>query len=526
MISKGLFPVLAFLLLFSTVVIPAEERTTLTTAYASTEYQWDIIHSYSSFEAQLYTAVYEGLVTYHPFSLQPISGVARFWEVMPDGKTWRFYLRENARYWNGDRVTAAHFRDAWLTLLDPEEKAEYSSLLDVVRGALDYRTGKTTDPETVGLRVLSDTLLEVELEEPADHFLKILCHHSLAPIHPKLLKQRQWNSKTAILSNGPFYVLSWSDEEIILGKNLLYWDASSVELEKIRIMLTDDYEETTARFNSGEIHWCAGGIDWGAVENPNNLLLNPMFATSYLFFSCLSPPFDRADVRRGLALLIPWEEIRSEDYMLLPTAGLVPSIPGYPEAQGIEAQNVNEGLALLNAQGFPKGQGLGDLIIRVPEGGDMERISTLIKDAWETSLDITVAVEYHSYPSYFDVIETRPYTLATITWIGDFADPLTFLQMWTGTSNLNDSGYRNENYDTLLKESMGQTGEKRYETLGVAEALLLSEAAVLPLSHYPALNALEVSLVDGWYPNPLDIHPFKYIRFNKPEIPPSVVMSR
>ena len=313
-------------------------------------------------------------------------------------------------------------------------------------------------------------------------------------------------------------------DEILLAKNRLYWGEASVDLENIRIVFTDDPRETATRFNNREIDWCGGGIDWGAIEEPGALVLNPMFATSYLFFSC-APPFDNADVRRGLALLIPWQDIRSEEHMLIPSSGLVPSIPGYPETGGIEEQNIKEGLALLEASGFRKGNGLPELLLRVPEGSDIERIAALIRDAWSEHLECPVVIETHGYPNYFDILKNRSYTLGSITWIGDFADPLTFLQMWTTSSNLNDSGYGNENYDTLIRESMSQTGEKRYETLGIAEELLLSEAAVLPLSHYPALNAVDLSRIDGWFPNPLDIHPFKYMSFIEPEIPPSVVMA-
>lgn len=518
---------LTFLLLAAAAVSAFAENQpkTFTLSYAATDYQWDPIHSYTSIEAQLYTAVYEGLVTYHPFSLEPVPGAARFWEILPDEKTYRFYLREDARYWNGDRVTAGHFRDAWLVLLDPEEKAEYSSLFDVVKGAYEYRTGSITDPEEVGIRAVSEGVIEIELNEPADHFLKILCHHSFAPLHPKFLKQRRWNKDTAVLSNGPFYILSYTEEEIVLAKNQLYWDASSVEIDNINIVFTRDPADTAARFNNGEIDWGGGGIDWGSIEDPNALVLNPMFATSYLFFSCAEEPLNNADVRRGLSLLIPWESIRSEDNMLIPGSSLVPEIPGYPEVLGLEEQNVKEGLALLESAGYRKGSGLPVLTLRIPEGGDIVRFAETIRDAWQTHLDCTVKIEQHPYSRYFDVLKTRPYTLATMTWIGDFADPLTFLQMWTSTSNLNDSGYSSEDYDALIRESMSQRGEKRYETLGVAEELLLSEAAVLPLSHYPALNALDLRRVQGWFPNPLDIHPFKYLKYVKPEIPPSVVMT-
>ena len=99
---------------------------------------------------------------------------------------------------------------------------------------------------------------------------------------------------------------------------------------------------------------------------------------------------------------------------------------------------------------------------------------------------------------------------------------LRFLQMWASDSNLNDGGYSNPAYDELLDRAAEQTGTKRLKTLSESEGLLLGEGTVLPVSHQPALNVVDLSSLEGWYPNPLDIHPFKYMRFAVPELPPNV----
>jgi peptide/nickel transport system substrate-binding protein/oligopeptide transport system substrate-binding protein len=111
------------------------------------------------------------------------------------------------------------------------------------------------------------------------------------------------------------------------------------------------------------------------------------------------------------------------------------------------------------------------------------------------------------------------YTLGTLTWIGDFADPLTFLQMWTSDSNLNDSRYADEEFEDYIKRSMSEGGEERYKTLSEAEQFLLSQGVVLPISHQPAWNVIDLSAIGGWYPNPLDIHPFKFLNFQVQKLP-------
>jgi peptide/nickel transport system substrate-binding protein/oligopeptide transport system substrate-binding protein len=126
-----------------------------------------------------------------------------------------------------------------------------------------------------------------------------------------------------------------------------------------------------------------------------------------------------------------------------------------------------------------------------------------------------VRVQTVEYPRYFGLVESGEFMISTITWIGDFADPMTFLEMWTTDSNLNASRYSSAEYDRLIRSAMGQTGETRYETLAEAERLLLHESIVLPIEHSPAINLISLDLIAGWYPNPLDIHPFRYITFSR-----------
>jgi oligopeptide transport system substrate-binding protein len=491
-------------------------------AFSSTDITYNPLHSYTATEAQIYTAIYEGLVTYHPYSMVPTPAVAEKWELSDDKKTYRFFIRRDARYWNGDRILAEHVRNSWLKLLDPEVKAEYSFLLDVIDGAKDYRLGVNDDPETVGIEVEPGNVLTVTLEHPAGHFLKVLCHHSFVPIHPKLLDEKDWKQYPALLGNGPYYLDEKKDDELILKRNDLYWDVDSVKIPDLRIVFIDDPSIITDRFNKDQINWSADGMVLDQVNNKNAIVPNPMFATSYFYFRSKEPPLDDPKVRSGLAYLLPWKEIRNEQFMFIPTHTLVPTIPQYPELEGIQKQNMITGHTLLDEAGFENGKGLPELIIRIPQGSESNRIAELIKTAWEENLEVTVTIEQYSYPRYYNALKGPGYTLGTITWIGDFPDPLTFLQMWTTASNLNDAGYSNPEFDRVIKESMRQSGEERYNTLAEAEEIILSEAVVLPINNTPAFNLIDLNTIGGWYPNPLDIHPFKYIHYKMSIITPHV----
>ena len=521
--KKNIRFLLSFIIFICSAASLFPQNNELVVTFGGSELSLDPHHTYTSSEAQFNTAIYEGLVVYDPLTLAPRPGAAANWNISDDKKTYTFFLRGNARYWDGTRVTAYDFRDSWLKLLNPEEKAEYSFLLDSIEGAKDYRTGKTSTPEKVGIRALSDQELEIRLTSPAAHILKILCHHSFVPIHPSLIDKNDWSQYSSAPGNGPFYIIKQTEEEILLRKNELYWDAKNVNLSGIRVLKSQDYEEHTRLFNEGILHWAPSGVILTEIKDTQAIVSNPLFSSSYFYFFCRKEPWSIPQVRRGLTLLLPWDQIRTEEHQFIPAATLVPEIPSYPEVTGIPAQNTDEGLQLLEEAGFPAGTGLPSIVIKIPGDFESRRISRIMKSAWEELLETDVVIQEFGYPDYYEELQNSEYTLGTMTWIGDFADPLTFLQLWTRDSNLNDAGYSDDTFENLVQLSMEQEGEKRYTTLSEAEEYLLSEAVVLPISHEPAWNTIDLSAIRGWYPNPLDIHPFKFISFAEDTLPPGVV---
>jgi peptide/nickel transport system substrate-binding protein/oligopeptide transport system substrate-binding protein len=477
----------------------------------STTLTFNPLHTYTSTEAQLYTAFYEGLVTYHPFSLDPQPGVAERWEVSEDGTVYRFYLRGDARYTNGDAVLARHFVETWLKLIHPQTKGEYASLLDVVEGARDYRLGRSRRRDSVGIRAVSDRVLEVRLAQPAPHFLKVLCHHSFVPVHPSLVNVTDWRNESTIVGNGAFSIQRHDQSEMVLAKNEHYWDAESVSVDELRIVFVSDASMATQQYNLGQIDWLMDGISMEALDNDDAVVVNSMFATQYYYVATRQAPWSDPRVREALALLVPWEEVR-EGYPI-PASTLVPKIPGYPEFEGILEPDAARARDLLEEAGFPGGRGLPTLTFKIPQGPESRRIASVMADAWENAIGLTVRVLDYPYSRYYDELKAQDYTIGTITWIGDFADPYTFLQMWQSDSNLNDAGYRNKEYDNIVERASALTGEERYELFAEAERMILEEGTVLPISHSPALNVIDLERIEGWYPNALDIHPMKYLAF-------------
>lgn len=504
--------------------IAGSEDQELVVSLTPSEIVFDPHHAYSASEAQLFTAIYEGLVTYEPRTLEPIPAAAQSWSVSPDGRVYTFTIRESARFWDGRPVRAQDFRNSWLRLLDPSERAEYASLFDIIRGAEAFRTGRTADPESVGIRALSSTQLQVTLEEPAAHFLKILCHHSFVPIHPLMLDGGEWNGLTEVPGNGPYYVATRNGSEMVLLRNELYWDRANIVLPKIRYVFIENPDTVSQMFNKGQIDWITGDFSFELINNIDTLVYAPMFATQYFYFSQREEAWKDPQVRKALTLLVPWEEVRRN--AAIPATTLVPPIPGYPQVQGIVSGSDEEAMKLLAEAGYPEGDGLPPLVFLLPSGSEeMRRMAAVMASAWKEKLDLEISISQVPFDQYFVRVNTDPFTIATLTWIGDFADPLTFLQLWTSSSNLNTAGFSDEEFDRLVKNSFGQRGEARYSALADAERRLLDSAAVLPIGHTPSVNMIDTEIIDGWYPNPLDIHPFKFMKFAEFTSIPGIVLS-
>lgn len=480
------------------------------------------LYSYSFTEAQLFTALYEGLVSYHPLTLHPVPAVAERWSISNNKKEYTFHLRRDAYFWDGTKVIAEHFRDSWLKMLMPGNNSKYAFLLDIVEGAEQFRKGINKNPESVGIKVIDNYTLRVILNSPAEHFLKILCHHTFVPVHPSFLHKRDWSGLSSAPGNGPYYILRKTENYLLLTKNLLYWDEGIVEIPTIKILFLDNNPQENSRlFNEGKIHWLAGSFFIELIRARRHIMFNPSFATSYFFFNSRNEPWDNEILRQAFVLAAPLERIRDDNFLFFPATNLVPAIPDYPEISGFEKQNIEKALSLLKDNNLTLPE---EVVIKIPDSLESRRVANLLKRAWEEIFDIKVTINLLDFQDYYQSLVENDYTIATMSWIGDFPDPLAFLQMWTSYSNLNYAGFRDSSFDAYITKSLFLMGNERYELLSKAEQKLIDSAIILPVSFIPAINLVNTDIMRGWFPNPIDIHPMKYFRFRRNVIPHGLVL--
>ncbi|OQX29442.1 MAG: hypothetical protein B0D92_03740 [Spirochaeta sp. LUC14_002_19_P3] len=482
------------------------ETSKLTVQFSTAHINWNPHYAYTTTEAQIFTALYEGLTIFHPATLEPIPGAAEKWTISEDGLTITFTLRGNLRWSHGEAITAKDFKNSWLRLLSPDTKAEYASLLDDIKGAREYRIGQT-GPEAVGIKALDNSTLIVQLKQPSPQFFAILCHYSFVPVHGIYRNLADWSANPSVPVNGPFVIRKRSAGEVVLGKNPYYWDAENIKLDELHLLFSDNPDEIIAKFNRFEVDWVASGIKITALGIPEALVTSPQFSTTYYYFSNKGKAWSNGNIRRALAMLLPWEDIRRE--LLIPGTSLVPPIPEYP---GIDSgfppptERKSEALRLLKEAGHPDGTGLPPLTVLVPAE---DIVTDAMLEVWQAELKLRVNLDVVPFPNYYSSVKQGHYDIAMLTWTGDYADPQTFLGMWTSASSFNEAGFSSTEFDTLIKESALLPHQERFNKLSEAEKILLHSGQVMPIEHFPAVNIIDRRFVEGWYPNVLDIHPFK-----------------
>ncbi|MBQ0040293.1 MAG: peptide ABC transporter substrate-binding protein [Treponema sp.] len=457
-------------------------------------------------EAQLFTGLYEGLFSYDPVSLAPLPAICTSYKISRDKKRWTFTLRENAKFSDGTPITAKDVRDSLITLLSTKN-APFASLIDCIVGAKEFREGHGSD-ENVRIDIRDEHTIVVRLREPMSHLAKILCHHSFSVV-----------SKKKDVYSGPF-VLSKSDSnEIILKKNENYWDAENVKIPGINMTINDDYPENSFKFNTGKVDWVCGNADFSKIINKTHFQMAAEFGTVYLFFKMQNYPWTQKEFRNALIEAVPFSELRKNFSIHAET--FINPLPGYPTVTGIADWDADDALEMMKTA--RKKYGIGEdekltLVFAVISGDEhLKAWGELLKEAW-APLGVELTVQNTTVERYNSSISQWNADLFYYSWIGDFADPLAFLELFRGGSSLNVSGWKNDEYDNYLLEAMRKDStEEQYKLMAKAEQELLDNGLILPVSHPVSGHLIDLNCIGGWKANALDIHPLKYLYIKESE---------
>jgi oligopeptide transport system substrate-binding protein len=477
-------------------------------------------------ESQVQDSLFEGLTAWEPDSTDPVPGCAESWDISSDATVYTFHIRPDAKWSNGDPLTAGDFIFAYQRILSPALSAPYAYMHYCIKNAEAYNKGEITDFSKVGLKALDDKTLEITLKAPTPYLLRLLRYRSWYPVHPPTIlkfgkiddRDTKWTRAGNLVGNGAFALKSWEpNRKVVVEKNPTYWDRDTTRLKEIHFYPIDDMNAEEYAFRTGQLHVTQETpmerIKYYQENQPELIHLNPFLGTYFYELNTQREPLNDVRVRRALALALDRETIvkyvckagEPAAYSLTP-----PDTAGYT-AQARIPYDVKQARKLLAEAGFPDGKDFPKLEILYNTHKGHMRIAEVIQQIWKDNLNIHVELVNMEWKTYLAEKKAHQYDIARASWIGDYTDPSTFLELFITGGGNNDSAWSNQQYDEwILQASREQDPEKRYGLFQQAEKLLLEEAPLIPIYYYRNKSLVSPS-VRNWTPNPLDRHPYKYV---------------
>jgi oligopeptide transport system substrate-binding protein len=435
--------------------------------------------------------VFGGLVSFDT-SLNIIPDIAESWDISENGQVYTFFLRNNAVFHDGKKVTAADFKWSFERAANPETASSVAeTYLGDIKGVANVLSGKTT--EITGIRVLDDATLEIEIDAPKAYFLAKLTYPTAYVLDQYNVETggRNWTDNPN--GTGPFKLIDYKiGERIILQRHDLY-HLEPAKLFKIQMNLAGG--SSMAMYENDEIDITGiGMLDLERIKDPidplnSDLVIgNPGFSISYIGFNSEIEPFDDAKFRKALTYAIDKEMIAREIYtdLVIPAYGILP--PGFPgfnrELKGLK---YNEILArkLLSESKYANVDTRPRITVTVPgTGGSANTDLEVIMNMWEEILGVEVAIQQVEWATFLsDLDEKRFQMFAGIGWEADYPDPQDFLDILFHTNSENNQlSYSNYEVDSLLERARIETDvEERIAMYQSAEQLIINDAPLIPL---------------------------------------------
>jgi len=474
-------------------------------------------------------ALFEGLTRLDPRGARPVPGLAERWEISPDGRVYTFYLRTNAVWSTGTPITSADVLWSWLRTLSPGTASDYAGQLFCIRGAEEYCAGRSQDPGTVGIAAPDSYTVRVELDLPLAFFLDLCACPATAVVPRQTIEQfgDRWLSARPLPVSGPFELGQWRlNDKVRLLRNPRYWDAANTASAIIDVLPIGSPNTALNLYETGgaDIVW---DKDLVPAELLDVLTQRPDFhtfdflGTYFVRFNVTRPPFNDSRVRRAFSLATDKQQLVRK----LLKCGEKPAfemVPGFtanyhpPEGLPFDPK---EGRRLLAEAGFPQSAGFPGVQYAFPAAaggaGHMQgKIAVELQQMWREELGVNVELRQIERKIFYSAQSRLDYDLSGSSWVADYNDPNTFLDLFTSASGNNRTGWKSPAYDNLIRQANRQTDlGRRADLFREAESILVArEAPVLPLYFFGGFNYFDTGKIQGIYQNSLDEHPLQFIR--------------
>ncbi len=460
---------------------------------------------------------YEGLVSLAPDG-SVVAGAAESWTISDEGKSYSFRLRSDGRWSNGDAVVAEDFAFAFRRLVDPATASQYALMLAPVANATEIVAGRKP-PAALGVEVPDEATLVVHLAEPSPYFLSMLTHPSTFPVHRPTLAAtpREFARPGTVVVNGAYRPVEWLlGSEIIANRNERFRAAAEVAIPVVRYLHIADPVTELTRFRAGELdlsYTIAPG-ELARSDAPWTQLarLSPQLGVYYYGFALDRPPFrDARLLRQALAMAINREvlvrqvlgdgEIAAFGWVPPGTAGHTPGQFSWAELD--DATRLREAQRLYRAAGYTVERPLS-FELRYNKSPLHDRIALAVAAMWQQALGAEVRLVAEDFRVLKQAIDAREVEMFRASWIGDYNDAQSFLQVLQSGFGINLPRYQSEAYDQALARAQSAAPGDRAALLAAAERQLLEDVPLIPLFFYVSKHLVS-ERVSGWTNNVMNV---------------------
>lgn len=451
-------------------------------------------------EANIIRDLMEGITLESPDGTV-LPGSATSWENK-DFKVWTFKIREDAKWSNGDPVTAQDFVYSWRRLADPNTASPYASYLQYAHIAnIDDVIAGKKKPEELGVKALDDKTLEITLTEEVPYIPKLLAHNSMSPVHPASVEKfgDKWTQPGNYVSNGAYKLKNWVvNEKIELERNPNYWDNKKTVINNIRFLPISSEVTDVNRYRSGEIDMTYNNLPIELFQKlkkeiPDELRISPYMCTYYYEINNEKAPFNNPKVREALKLGLDRDimvnKVKAQGDT--PAYGFTPPFTDGMSAKEPEwfsgmtqAQRNEKARKLLEEAGYTKDNPLKFNLLY--NTSDLhKKMAIAAASIWKKNIGVDVQLENQEWKTFLDTRHQGTYDIARAGWCADYNEPSSFLNMMLSYSSSNTPHYKNTEFDKLMKQSLQvKTDEERAKIYQQAETVLDNDSAIVPVYYY------------------------------------------
>lgn len=473
-------------------------------------------------DSRILTALFEGLLTPDAAG-HMVPGVAERWEISPDGLTYRFFLRSDARWSDGSALTAADFVYSWRRAVDPTTRPLFADILYPVQNAEAIAAGRMP-PDTLGVMAEGDHIFRVTLAAPKPNFTDYLYHRATYPVHrPSVERLGEAFARPGnLVSNGPYRLVeAVPQSHVLVERNPHFHEAASVAIGRVSFMVSEDSQAEMRRFRAGELDATdtvpPSQLDWARANLAGALRLSPRAGINFIAPNMSNEPWksNRA-LRLALSLAIDRDTIANRvlrdgqaAYSFVP-----PGLPDYtpaPLAQTGWTQPAREALArqLLAEAGYGKGNPL-KVHLLYPTGEMYKQMAIAIAAQWQAVLGVQTVLENQEFKVMMGRVRDGSYPdLVLRQWFWLF--PEKYLEILRSREQRNGNGYASPAFDAAMASAdQAVTRAEFAAALHMAEGIALADGAVMPVLFGSSRHLVSARL-KGWQDNLRDNHPARYL---------------